>query len=192
VLHLQRVAVHIFKPMRHRNMAELHDFKSCSYIIDREDGNLRRLKWRLDLVYQYKLYFDRVAEFSREQFDFINYRLNPEKMRLLACRYRLAITDAVKLIESRERCLRSTHLTAELTSRVRMTGNKLGAGDRRQRHRRENEMSAVVRRILKLRRSVGCSTTKSFLLRQSYSMALVDAILALPAERRVQCRRQNR
>lgn len=173
-------------------MAELHELKRCFDSIDCEYSNLRRLKWRLDLVYQYKLYFDRVAEFSREQFNFINHLLDLGKMRLLACRYRLAITDAVKLIESRERCLRSERLTAELVNRVRMTEIRLGAGDRRRRHRRNDAMSAVVRRILKLRHGVGDPATKSFLLRQSYSIALVEGILALPAERRVRSRRKNR
>lgn len=172
-------------------MAELHDLKRCFDTINCDDGNIRRLKWRLDLVCQYKLYFDRVAKFSSEQLDFINHLLNPGKMRLLACRYRLAIMDAVRLIDSGERCFRSKRLTAELANRVCIIENRPGAGDRRQRHRRDNAMSTVVRRVLKLRRGVGDPATKSFLLRQSYGVSLVEAILALPAERRVRRRRKN-
>lgn len=173
-------------------MAELHDLKRCFDTMDWENGNIQRFKWRLDLVYQYKLYFDRVANFSREQLDFINHLLNPGKMRLLACRYHLAINDAVELIESSERCIRSERLAAEVASRLRMTEHSASTGDRRQRNRRDNTMSAVVSRVLKLRRGVGLPATKSFLLRQRYSIGIVEVILALSAERRVRRRRQNR
>jgi hypothetical protein len=71
----------------------------------------------------------------------------------------------------------------------RMTKSNLDTGERRQKNRRDSAMSTIARKALKLRRGLGLPAAKSFLLRRLRSLTLVEAILAIPKERRIRRRR---
>lgn len=70
-----------------------------------------------------------------------------------------------------------------------MTKSELHTDERRQKIRRNSALSTIARKALKLRRGLGRPATKSFLLRQLCSLSLVEAILAIPTERRIWRRR---
>lgn len=63
--------------------------------------------------------------------------------------------------------------------------------ERRQKNRRDKVRATIARRALELRRGLGRAATKSFLLRNGLSPLLVNAILAIPTERRVRRRRKE-
>lgn len=77
----------------------------------------------------------------------------------------------------------------QIPTSLRMAKSELHTDERRQQSRRDNALSTITRKALKLRRGLGRPATKSFLLRQLRSLSLVEAILAIPTERRIWRRR---
>jgi hypothetical protein len=75
-------------------------------------GGIQEFKWRLDLVYRYKMYFDSAANFSRDQIDFISGLMHPKEMMSIELEYKVAIINAIEIAQAEDQRIREERLIA--------------------------------------------------------------------------------
>lgn len=88
------------------------EVEKCISTQDWNDSNIRKISWRLNLVYCYKLRFDPAANFSQAQVAFINGFMSWEQVRAIASHYYSAIVDSLEKAQDAERAIRDKRLVA--------------------------------------------------------------------------------